>query len=269
MKRVLYSVVAAALFVSLATAQFGGPPGPPPPRGPHGRGFGPGGFGPGMHPGRPVTGAPYSATATDTFTQTLANGNTIQRTITATVARDSSGRTYEQRTVSGGPFASNNGPTTITFIDDPVGGYSYVLNATTKVATRRAIHAPQGGNGPLAEGTPRVPRPANPNVTETDLGTNLVNGVNAQGKRSVHTIPAGTIGNAQAITSTNETWFSPDLHVVVSATRNDPRTGTTVYALTNIQRTEPAATLFQVPSDYTIQDARGFNRQGRGPRPHQ
>jgi hypothetical protein len=267
MKRVLYSVVAAALFVGVASAQFGGPPGPPP-VGPHERGFGPGAFGPGMRPGRTITGAPYTATASDTFTQTLANGNTIQRTTTATVARDSSGRTYEQRTVTGGPFTSGNGPTTITFIEDPVAGYSYVLNATTKVAMRRAIHTP-GGNGPLAQGTPRGERPANPNVVETDLGTNMVNGVNAQGKRSVHTIPAGTIGNAQAITSTNETWFSPDLHVIVSATRNDPRTGATVYALTNVQRAEPAATLFQVPSDYTVQDARGFNRQGRGPRPPQ
>ena len=35
--------------------------------------------------------------------------------------------------------------------------------------------------------------------------------------------------------------------------RSDPRMGETVFQLTNIQRTEPAATLFQVPADYTVE----------------
>jgi hypothetical protein len=35
---------------------------------------------------------------------------------------------------------------------------------------------------------------------------------------------------------------------------NDPRMGETTYRLTNIQRSEPAASLFQVPNDYTIKD---------------
>jgi hypothetical protein len=256
MNKVIQAFLAATLFAGVASAQVGGgPPGPPPPDAPHEHGaFGPGpgrGFGPGMRPGKVVTGAPYQATGTRNFTQTLAGGNTIQRSTTATVARDSSGRTYEQETISGGPLASNNGPTTITFITDPVAGYTYVLNATTKVATRRQFHTPPAGSTP-----PARQRPSNPNVVETDLGTSTVNGVTAQGKRITHTIPAGQIGNAQAIVSTDEIWYSPDLQVVVSSNRNDPRMGTSVYALTNIQRTEPPAALFQVPSDYSIQDAK-------------
>jgi hypothetical protein len=35
---------------------------------------------------------------------------------------------------------------------------------------------------------------------------------------------------------------------------SDPRTGETVYRLTNINRTEPAKSLFEVPSDYTIKE---------------
>jgi hypothetical protein len=223
-----------------------------------------------MRPGKTVTGAPYTATATDSLTQALANGNTIQRTMTATVARDSSGRTYEQQTMTGGPLAAGKGPVTVTFLTDPVAGYTYVLNANTKIAMRRPLHTPPAGANATRDGKFSPDGPfAKPNVTETDLGTNAVNGVNTQGKRLIHTIPAGAIGNAQPITSTNETWFSPDLQVVVSAKRDDPRTGTSVYALTNIQRAEPAASLFQVPSDYTIQDAKGFDRPGRGPRPPQ
>jgi hypothetical protein len=34
--------------------------------------------------------------------------------------------------------------------------------------------------------------------------------------------------------------------------RSDPRSGETVYKLTNINRSEPAHSLFEVPADYSI-----------------
>ena len=34
----------------------------------------------------------------------------------------------------------------------------------------------------------------------------------------------------------------------------DPQIGETVYRLTNINRTEPAHSLFEVPSDYAVKD---------------
>jgi hypothetical protein len=39
----------------------------------------------------------------------------------------------------------------------------------------------------------------------------------------------------------------------VKSTHSDPRFGNTTYTLTNIQRAEPAAALFAVPSGYTIE----------------
>jgi hypothetical protein len=35
----------------------------------------------------------------------------------------------------------------------------------------------------------------------------------------------------------------------------DPRFGESTYRLTNINRTEPARSLFEVPSDYTVKDS--------------
>jgi hypothetical protein len=43
----------------------------------------------------------------------------------------------------------------------------------------------------------------------------------------------------------------------VMTKRTDPRMGETVSQVTNIQKQEPAATLFQVPSDYTVKQGRG------------
>jgi hypothetical protein len=95
-----------------------------------------------------------------------------------------------------------------------------------------------------------------------------LSGVTAQGKSMTRTIAAGSMGNAQPIVSTSEVWTSPDLQLVVLAKRTDPRLGQSTYSLQNIQRAEPATTLFQVPSDYAVKDgkARGFGRGPGGPR---
>jgi hypothetical protein len=104
-----------------------------------------------------------------------------------------------------------------------------------------------------------MPAPGNRNdVTTTSLGSQTINGVLAEGTRTTRTIPVGAIGNANPIVITRERWYSPDLQTVVMTKRSDPRTGETVFQLTDIQRQEPDASLFQVPSDYTVK--RGGNR---------
>ena len=91
--------------------------------------------------------------------------------------------------------------------------------------------------------------------TKTDkLEARSFEGVMAEGTRTTTIIPAGDLGNEQPIHIVNERWYSPELQVLVMTRHSDPRVGETTYRLTNISRTEPAAALFQVPSDYTIKD---------------
>jgi hypothetical protein len=85
-----------------------------------------------------------------------------------------------------------------------------------------------------------------------------VEGVQAEGTRITTTIPAGDIGNEQPIQIVNESWYSPELQVVVMTRHSDPRFGETTYRLTNIQRGEPSPALFQVPSDYTLKEGPGI-----------
>jgi hypothetical protein len=84
------------------------------------------------------------------------------------------------------------------------------------------------------------------------LGTRDFDGVRADGKRTTRTIPAGAIGNEKPIAIVSERWFSPDLNVVVMTRNLDPRSGETVYRLTNIKRGEPSPDLFKVPADYKV-----------------
>lgn len=265
MKKTILAMTTVMLLAAAAYAQVGPPPGPPPggPGGPHGR-FSRG-LGFGMHSGKVVTGAPYSADMSNVSVQNLPDGNTIQHTTTGRVARDSQGRTYEQITTKDGPFGQS-GPVTMTFIRDPVAGYAYVLNSNSKVAMRHTLKTESGGtNSWPGRGGPRGGMASAADRVETDLGTQTVNGVAAQGKSVTHTIPAGAMGNAQPIISTSETWYSPDLQIPISAKNNDPRFGQSTYSLTNIQRAEPPASLFQIPSDYTVKDGPMHGPPGGGP----
>ncbi|HQZ44840.1 MAG TPA: hypothetical protein PK042_01930 [Usitatibacteraceae bacterium] len=90
----------------------------------------------------------------------------------------------------------------------------------------------------------------------TSLGTKDFEGVKAEGKSTVRTIPAGEIGNRNPILITSESWFSPELQVTVHSRQSDPRHGETVYRLTNIRRGEPAAELFKVPVEYAASGKR-------------
>ena len=99
----------------------------------------------------------------------------------------------------------------------------------------------------------RTAQGANNGVTE-QLGKQTIEGVEAEGTRTTTTIPAGEIGNERPIEIVSERWYSPELQLIVMSRHSDPRTGETTYKLTNINRAEPAKSLFEVPAGYTITD---------------
>ena len=260
---VLFGALAVGAGALCLDAQEG-PGGPPPPDvlvpgGPMGGRMEILGFGE-MHPGSVVAGAPYSAVATVESKQTLADGNTIYRRTETKIYRDAQGRTRRETTLPAvGPLAASGQPKSFIMIFDPVAATSFVLHPDTKIADKMPAH--KGGKKiggdfqgkfeahmqkEIADGT----------MKKEDLGLQTISGISAQGTRYTHTIPAGQMGNEKAIVVTSERWYSPDLQIVVKTMRNDPRFGETTYTVTSVQRQEPAAALFTVPADYTVQAAK-------------
>jgi len=221
-----------------------------------------------------IAGAPFTADATTEFTQLLPDGNRIERRFSTSLARDGRGRTRSEQDVAMlGPLVvlekgmnwrthsfstSASEPPRFTVITDPVDGVTYTLDERMKQARRSpakiamlqafetkkiadkleiAAHA-GGGSKPVVE----------------SLGTRQIEGVSAEGTRVTNTIPAGEIGNLNPINMVSERWFSKELQMAVLITRRDPRSGDTVYRLTNIVRAEPPPDLFTVPSDYRVVD---------------
>jgi len=226
-----------------------------------------------MHAGKVVTSAPYSAVGVTETKQTLQDGNSIDRKVSSNIYRDSQGRTRRETTFPGvGPLAGSGQPRSLVMIHDPVASTGYVLHPDTKVAEQ--LPSPAGGPKPAgglqSKFEARIQQEiANGTLKKEDLGTQTINGVSAQGTRYTRTIPAGQIGNANPITITTEQWYSPELQVVVRSVRSDPRFGQTTYNLTQIQRSEPAASLFAVPTDYTVKQGslRHGGRHGAGAGP--
>lgn len=251
--------------------------GPPPSADVMVRGGGHGGPGPGpfadrielmgfegLHGNKVVKGAPFSATAATETSQTLQDGTVIHRTTSSTLYRDSLGRSRSEVTLSGfGPLQASGTTHTMITIADPVAGAHYMLDAKHKVAHQMKMRTHGAGNGsaPTPEAAQAFQQrmeerlqkeEASGAVKKEALGTQIVAGVSAEGTRITRTIAAGQIGNSKAIQIVFERWYSSDLQVVVKSTRTDPRFGTTTYTLANVQRTEPAASLFTVPVDYTV-----------------
>jgi TonB family protein len=88
------------------------------------------------------------------------------------------------------------------------------------------------------------------------LGTQMVEGVAAEGTRQIQTIPAGAIGNERQIDIVSERWYSPELQMVILIKHSDPRYGETTQRLTNIDRNEPETSLFSVDG-YEIKEGFG------------
>lgn len=217
--------------------------------------------------GRVVRGVPYSAQAVTSVKQTLATGSEISTQMTALVARDADGRTRREQTIRAiGPWAvlqplpSRNleeahrleSPTVI-LIQDPVKQISYTLDPRSHLA--RIIRP--NSNRELEASRRNAERERNPgfsreNTRAESLGNQAIEGVPAQGKRTITTLAIGSIGNSAPLQIVVETWYSPDLQVVVLGKRNDPRVGDITYRLVNLKRGDPPASLFEVPADYRI-----------------
>lgn len=221
----------------------------------------------GMHGGKVVTGAPFSAVAISESTQSLSDGNNITRKTQTTLYRDSQGRFRKEVNFSAvGILAEPGQPRSIVVIQDPVANVGYSLDPDRKIARKMSFAGPARSlNGrPMERMNNRVQKQlADGSLKQEDLGTQTISGVTATGTRYTHTIPAGQIGNVKAIVMVSERWYSDELQMVVKSTRSDPRFGTSTYTVTNIQKTEPASALFTVPADYTVQEG-GRGHRGRG-----
>jgi hypothetical protein len=223
-----------------------------------------------------IEGAAFSADSVTEHVQTLGDGNRIGQKFVTHMYRDGAGRTRRDHEMPrGNAMAPDGQPPRFIIINDPIGRVNYAIDTQSGTAQKRelpparvmeAMQRTMRGNAPfsvlmptstahrrMAEGDVAQPLPKP--VTEKLL-QQTIEGVLAEGTRVTMTIPAGEFDNEQPMIITHEEWYAPELHMLVLMRHNDPRFGETTFRLTNILRGEPAAELFQAPTNYKIVDRR-------------
>ena len=234
-----------------------------------------------------VKGKQYSAETTTERVQTLTDGNRIVHRTVSKFYRDSEGRTRREETFGNVDPEHPSPHETKVFIDDPVSGTAYVLDAGSKSAEKvqrsrkfldernadddasRAVFKIVKDNEDVEQGSPgrmmikfrdehsddqgAIVVGDKRDVVKEDLGTRNIEGVECNGTRQTITIPAAEIGNEKPISIVTETWFAPSIAAVVQSTSDDPRYGKTTYQLTNVQTTEPARAFFEPPADFRVE----------------
>jgi hypothetical protein len=236
---------------------------------------------------RTLKGLPYSAEIVNDHAQVFSDGNRILQHSTGRVYRDTEGRVRrEEDRASGNPSISIVDPVAgVSYSLDPENHVAWKTAAQTGVAIMSNLYngldgtkiqaemkrieglaierknyatAKQGAETMTIEtsgGAVSIRRSnGGEQRSEETLASRMIGGVRADGHRTTTTIPAGAIGNEWPITTTSEEWTSPELQLLVLTDRKDPRNGDATYRLEHIVREEPAPSLFQVPSDYTVKE---------------
>jgi hypothetical protein len=228
--------------------------------------------------------APYSGEDKRDTVQTLADGTHITRSTSHGIKiwRDSQGRVRIEQGLGGhrGPYSH-----ALVEIEDPVAGYVYILDEMNKVAHRvKANVVPERNLDPMAARRPAqtrangttstvAPAPAagspapgatgraeaNPsprpqNSGPDDLGTSVIDGLPVRGSRTTTVVPIGLVGNDRPMTTTRDTWYSPDLNLVISTVITDPQSGVQTSGIGNLSLSDPDPSLFTVPVDYQLVD---------------
>jgi hypothetical protein len=199
-----------------------------------------------------LTGQPLVAVEKTSSITPIADGNKITKNTEERKWRDSQGRFRKEVTqVPQGQEAIYHTATII----DPVNNTVTTLNLDRKIAT--VMHLPEQGPFKLhpyvdLDDKPLAAMPG-VQVKVEKLNGKTIAGVYAVGRRVTRTRPPGTVGNDKTIVSVSERWVSPDLKILLASSMEDPRQQLT-RQVTQLDRSEPDPTLFQIPSDFTVKE---------------
>jgi hypothetical protein len=200
----------------------------------------------------PVPNAPFSAKVVVTWDEPLVGGGMVSRKYYTLVARDSQGRVHRE-TREFIPANSTAEPQLRGFtITDPISSTRTTCTEASMGCAAAAFHP----RIPLAGDAAGAVEVSAGNLTRESLGQQTMNGVLVVGTRETVTNVAGSNGSSRLALSHTESWYSPDLHMDVAVTRNNPQLGQVILKVTDLVRSEPDPSWFAVPSGYEVKDAR-------------
>lgn len=205
-----------------------------------------------------VSGHPFSGDEVTTRQRSVPNEIPVVPMETTRVYRDSAGRTRIDATLPRSPVCC----TRLVYIFDPIAGVHYFVSTEKKIVSRHVYSIPAGQSIPTAED------PWKPSTTQffgafpeppaqfEPLGKQLVSKLVVEGRRTSRVWTAASKGSSStpAGTAVEESWYSPELQMMLIKQVYATSLGFSTTQLENIDRSEPDPALFQIPADYKIFD---------------
>jgi len=199
----------------------------------------------------PIAGAAFSATVNTEWTRLLEDGATQVRKNVRLIARDGQGRVFQERRWLEPPQGPGQYRLTRTEIMDPIARTVALCEPNQRSCELRVYRPAEWGVLP-----PNAVVNRGPALHSEPLGTQTVDGLELIGTRETLTIGPAVVGSDRPLTVDTEFWYSPKLQLNVNTKRVDPRSGTEVYQVTNINQAEPDPSLFVPPANARIVDHR-------------
>jgi len=193
----------------------------------------------------PPTGAPLVVEQVEQRTHVFPDGTSTGRTVRSKIYRDRAGRMRVEWAIEAGEDASFP----IAYLIDPLARFAAIL-IPGNVAHRTALAGSEAfwvGFPAIGEALPEVQWRTN---TE-ELGKRTIEGIEALGTR----ITRICHGQPSSLRASDERWLSKDLGITLTAEVSGPNWKHTVRVQI-IDRSEPDADLFAIPSAYAIKDSK-------------
>jgi hypothetical protein len=205
----------------------------------------------------PLANAPFTATVTTEWTHLMPDGTTATVKNKRIVARDSTGRIFQERRYFS-PTGDRQPPplSNLQYLDPNRHEFFDCVPAQKSCQAleyrRSAMEKmPANMNGLMACGC-ASPAMAGAKIEHEALGEKTIEDVQVTGSREITTIATGVIGNERPEPIVKEFWYSPRLGVNLVVKRFDPRSGVQNFEVSNISLSEPDPKLFEPPAEYRI-----------------
>lgn len=204
----------------------------------------------------PMPKAPFSCVLQTAWIRPLAGGGTLTLENQRKIARDSSGRIYQERWYLVPKNGKEKSEMNFIQISDPLRHILYTCSVERRVCELT--------NYPLSNTSRFVSRHSTPGplpggagfTTRESLGVESIEGLDATGTLETTTINEWVGGNDRPMKGEWEYWSSSRLGFNLRSRRMDPMLGTQDFKVTNLSLSEPEPQLFLPPAGYKLVDQR-------------
>ena len=190
-----------------------------------------------------VPNLPYIAQVEQKYLETEPDGTRVPRQKRLVIMRDSQGRTRIEDFAADVNCCRSGGKPENVNLYVPLRRQFIQLFPGRKTASVMTFP----GTGPI----PRHVDPNDKNIKRESLPGRTIHGIYSEGTRVTFLIPHDD-GRAAEVGCVEETWVSPEMKIVVLTKYGGTCSDGGIAEIRELDRSEPDATLFEIPTDYKI-----------------